>query len=213
MTLVIIPARLNSKRLPGKALEMIGKYNLIQHCIMRAQEAGLKPYVATDSVLIASVVGCACDVIMTGECASGADRVAVAAEIIDPEGKEEFIINYQGDMPFIDPHHLRMFISFVQMSNADVCTAYHDMKVVNCTRKAWFIRNSFRVHIGLYGYKREALRKFAAAPQSEYEKQESLEQTRMPHKFTWDYFEFPTMPIEINTPQDLEEVRRCIQYL
>lgn len=208
MTLVIIPVRMSSARLPGKFLELIGKKTILQHCIDRAHEAGLAPWVATDSEEIIDSLNGKCPHVLTGAANCGTDRVAMAAEAIDPYGDHKFIINYQGDMPFIDPYRLMQFIHFTEISKADVCTAYCQLPVVEIT-KPYCRRTLINSHIGLYGYTRAALRKFHGLPQSTAEIADGLEQSRAPADFTWDYFEFPMMPVEINKKIDLEEVRRC----
>lgn len=55
MTLVIIPARMNSTRLPGKPLAKIGDKTLIERCVGQARKAGFDPWVATDSAEIAAL--------------------------------------------------------------------------------------------------------------------------------------------------------------
>ncbi len=126
MPLVIVPARLKSARLPDKPLQNIGNDPLIVHCWRRAMEADIGPvYVAADSEAICEVIAKAGGhAVLTGEAHSGTDRVALAAEIVDPAGKHQVVINQQGDMPFINPTHLRQFAAglkdIVEMATA-VC--------------------------------------------------------------------------------------------
>ena len=212
MTLVIIPARLGSARMQNKMLELIGKKTILQHCIDRAHEAGLAPWVATDSNEIVDSIAGKCPHIFTGAANCGTDRVAMAAELIDPAGEHQYVVNFQGDMPFIDPQMLREFVKYVEgsaISGTECFTAVCELKVVEVLVKREFRRNTIRSHIGLYGYTRAALRTFAATPQSAQELAQSLEQLRCPEKFTWGYMYFASMPIEINKKIDLEEVRRC----
>jgi 3-deoxy-manno-octulosonate cytidylyltransferase (CMP-KDO synthetase) len=150
MTLIIIPARYASTRLPGKPLEKIGKKTIIEHCVDRVLEAGLKPYVATDDQRIADVVPDYA--VMTGEQPTGTDRVAEAAEIIDPEGKHEFVINYQGDMPFLSHSDLSGFIAIAERNTYDVCTAMNDFDFVETGLNFGFTRQSTIRHVGLYAY-------------------------------------------------------------
>lgn len=203
---------MNSTRLPGKPLLKIGDRTLIERCVGQAARAGLDPWVATDSVEIAKAIDVPERCIMTGEYASGTDRVAAAAEIIDPEGEHEFIINYQGDMPFLDPKLLKYFVVVRQACSEDILTATCDQEIVAMTedREMNAGRRTMRLHIGLYGFKREALRKFATLPQGKYEISERLEQMRAPNKFSWGYADFPSMPIEINTQADLDRARSCL---
>lgn len=211
MTLVIIPARMGSTRLPGKPLLKIGDRTIIERCVGRARRAGFKATVATDSQEIVDIFdGTGVQVVMTGECASGTDRVAAAAEIIDPEGKHEFVINYQGDMPFLDRDDLQDFIEYRLIHNFDVVTAYSDLEAVVISRPAGFKRVKLASHVGLYGYTRAALRKFASLPQSAFEIEERLEQGRAIDKFDWGFCRLHSMPIEINTQADLDRARSCL---
>jgi 3-deoxy-manno-octulosonate cytidylyltransferase (CMP-KDO synthetase) len=199
---------MGSTRLPGKPLEMIGDKSLIQRCFLQAVKAGLDPYVATDSVEVAASIGIPERCVKTGECASGTDRVAAAAEIIDPEGKHEFVINYQGDMPFLDPDDLKAFVIAREMDDCEILTAWSSVDYVEPSFTGHFTRVTVESHIGLYGYTRAALRRFAATPQSKIEKIASLEQLR--GSFKWLHFELPSMPIEINTQADLDRARSCL---
>lgn len=211
MTLVIIPARMGSTRLPGKPLLKIGDKTIIERCVGQARKAGFEPCVATDSEEIHDKLwnvfhGFSC--ILTGDCASGTDRVAAAAEIIDPEGKHEFVINYQGDMPFLDPEDLKAFVD-CDMGDSDIATPCCKVELVE-VEDDFFMRRSIVSHIGLYKYKRGALRKFAATPPSKLEECFSLEQLRDWMGYRWRLIPFPSMPIEINTQADLDRARSCL---
>lgn len=98
MTLVIIPARQKSERLPNKPLQSIGSDPLIVHCWRRAMEADIGPvWVASDSLAIVEAVekrgGRA---IVTGEADSGTDRVALTAEVVDPQAQHAHIVKSAG---------------------------------------------------------------------------------------------------------------------
>ncbi len=211
MTLVIIPARMNSTRLPGKPLLKIGDRTIIERCCEQARKAGFEKttYVATDDKWIRDQVHkfTFAQAIMTGECASGTDRVAAAAELIDPDGKHEYVINYQGDMPFLDPEHLKRFARICEEGQAPLVTAFAQVGFVDRD----FKRREVYSHIGLYWYSREALRLFAKSPQSQWEKERSLEQLRLSNiDWPWGFVEFDHMPIEINTQADLDRARSCL---
>ncbi len=211
MPLVIVPARLKSARLPDKPLQYIGNEPLIVHCWRRAMEADIGPvYVAADSESICDVVTKAGGhAILTGEAHSGTDRVALAAEIVDPTGKHEVVINQQGDMPFINPTHLRQFA--VGLENiVDMATAVCELGLVE-VRGQDFFRTVIKSHIGLYAFTRGALRKFHSMPQSGREKDVRLEQLRAVGKLAISFIELAHMPQEVNTPEDLEAANSMIK--
>lgn len=112
-SIVIIPARYDSQRLPGKVLKKdTGKY-LIQHVYERACQAKLPDavYIATDDNRVAK----ACEefyarYIMTSkEHRTGTDRIAEAVRMLfDP--KSDIIVNVQGDLPEVIPEHIDILI-------------------------------------------------------------------------------------------------------
>ncbi len=101
--IVIIPARLNSTRLPQKViLDICGK-SMIQRVFEQAQKSKNidEVFIATDSDVVVKVCNkFTPNVILTDEsCQSGTDRLAQAVKDIDCK----FVINVQGDEPLIDP--------------------------------------------------------------------------------------------------------------
>jgi 3-deoxy-manno-octulosonate cytidylyltransferase (CMP-KDO synthetase) len=105
-SVIVIPARYGSKRLPGKPLlRQTGKY-LIQHVYERACQARRtsRVIIATDDPrIVAAVKSFGGEVVLTRrDHASGTDRVAEVADNLDAD----IIINLQGDEPLIDPEAL-----------------------------------------------------------------------------------------------------------
>lgn len=102
----MIPARLESSRLPGKALLDIGGLPMVVHTCLRTQLAkGVDAvYLATDSGKIREVAEShGIRVIMTGaHHACGSDRIAEAARLVE----SEVIINVQGDEALVNPEHI-----------------------------------------------------------------------------------------------------------
>jgi 3-deoxy-manno-octulosonate cytidylyltransferase (CMP-KDO synthetase) len=122
-TVIIIPARYASSRLPGKPLlRQTGKY-LVQHVYERASQArqANRVIVATDDSRIAAAVrSFSGEVVMTRrDHPSGTDRVAEAARHVDAD----VIVNLQGDEPLIDPASLDLLPDLLaRNSNADMAT-------------------------------------------------------------------------------------------
>src|SRR6478609_5303895 len=100
-SLVVIPVRLGSTRLPQKPLaEIMGK-PMVQHVWERAVSADVAPVVvATDHESIAGIIrALGGKVVMTDpDLPSGSDRVHAAVESYDPEGRYDVVINLQGDL-------------------------------------------------------------------------------------------------------------------
>jgi len=105
-TIVVIPARMASTRLPGKPLADIHGLPMIVHVWRRAMEAKVgQVLVAAAENEIAEVVKAhGGDAIVTDpNLPSGSDRVAAALRMRDPRGKYEFVLNLQGDLPTLEP--------------------------------------------------------------------------------------------------------------
>ncbi len=122
-TVIVIPARYASKRLPGKPLlRQTGKY-LVQHVYDQARQSkrASQVFVATDDPRIAAAVqSFNGNVVMTRRShASGTDRIAEVAERLDAD----VIVNLQGDEPLVDPAALDLLPELLESdSNADIAT-------------------------------------------------------------------------------------------
>ena len=127
---VIIPARLASTRLPNKPLAMIGGAPMILQVWRRAVEAGFgggggpRLIVACDdpaiSYPIKTVDG---ETVLTSpDHPSGSDRVHEAVETVDPEGRVEFVVNLQGDLPEIDCGMLWGLVRALAEGGVDIAT-------------------------------------------------------------------------------------------
>ena len=108
--IIIIPSRLNSKRLPNKALIDINGEKMICRVYKQAAKTNINVYVATDNKLIydeiKSIGG---KVVMTSvKHNSGTDRIAEAIEIIEKKENKKYniVINVQGDEPYINPQQI-----------------------------------------------------------------------------------------------------------
>lgn len=125
--IIVIPARYGSKRLPGKPLIKIAGISLLQRVISIAIQAksiisDLEVVVATDDERIAAH----CDelnvksVITSTNISSGSERALATCEMLNK--KPEFIINLQGDAPFITPECILQMITVARKNKYDVTT-------------------------------------------------------------------------------------------
>lgn len=239
-TLVLIPARLAATRLPGKPLKTIGGKPMILHVLSRALEAGIgRVAVATDAIEIADVVEAAGgEAVMTrADHPSGSDRVHEAAEALDPGGRIDTIVNLQGDFPTIAPAHLHAVLAPLTdplVAIATLAAAIHTdeeatnpnvVKVIGSPLAADRLRALYFTratapwgdgpryhHIGLYAYRRAALRRFVALPPSPLERREKLEQLRaLEAGLRIDVGIVDAVPRGVDTPADLESARLIIE--
>lgn len=111
-TVIIIPARYQSSRYPGKPLVMVAGRTMIErvHAIARAVPDVATVHVATDDERIAAAArGFGASVLMTSsKCRNGTERVAEAANQL--KEKFDLVINLQGDAPLTPPHFLTAMI-------------------------------------------------------------------------------------------------------
>ncbi len=205
--LIAIPARFGSSRFPGKVTARLAGKPVIRHVYEACVKANLgRIIVATESPRVVSTcMQFGANVVMTSEkCQSGTDRIYEATQYRD----EKFIINVQGDEPFIRPETIVKIAELLQNDKScDIATAVvpttNDAIIdnPNCVkavldanmRALYFSRSRvpfkrevteenknfvYWHHCGIYGYRKEALKRFVSLPQSPLEKVEKLEQLR-----------------------------------
>lgn len=238
-TLVLIPARMASTRLPGKPLADIHGKPMIVHVAMRAAEAGIgEVFVATDTAEILKAVEAAgFRAVMTRvDHVSGSDRIFEALGKADPQGRAKRIVNVQGDLPTIEQATIRAALKTLGDPAADIATLGAEIreeadrvnpnivKVVgtpvsrNHLRALYFTRATapwgegpLYHHIGLYAYRRAALERFVKLPPSPLEMREKLEQLRaLEAGMRIDVALVDAVPLGVDTPAELEKARSVL---
>jgi 3-deoxy-manno-octulosonate cytidylyltransferase (CMP-KDO synthetase) len=238
-TLVLIPARLASTRLPDKPLADIAGAPMIVHVARRATESGLgRVVVATDAPEVTGVVRAhGFEAVMTGtHHQSGSDRIFEALQLLDPSGEVETVVNVQGDLPTIEPQLIRASIEPLADRSVDIATLGVEIvrdeektnpnvvKIVgsplseNRLRALYFTRATAPYgdgplyhHIGLYAYRRAALERFVSLKPSTLELRERLEQLRaLEAGMRIDAEIVSSVPLGVDTPEDLERARRML---
>ena len=124
-TIILIPARMASTRLPDKPLADIHGVPMIVQVWRRAIEAKAgRVVVATDSQeVMKAVQSHGGEVVLTrSDHVSGSDRIFEALETIDPDKKIKVIINVQGDLPTIEPETIRASLIPLQNPAVDLST-------------------------------------------------------------------------------------------
>lgn len=237
-TVIIVPARLGSTRLPRKPLADINGKPMVVHCMNKCLEAKLAPvYVATDSDEIADVVKKAGgNVVMTDpNLPSGTDRAYAAYKQLKEE--YEVIVNVQGDQPILYPENITALIPALE--GADISTPVAHMPdnkdfekssvvkavVAQDRRALWFTRGQtpfswpdaptdYYQHIGIYAYKVPALERFVNLPPSPLELRERLEQLRaLENGMTIKVavVSADKIPHAVDTAEDLEVARKLVK--
>jgi 3-deoxy-manno-octulosonate cytidylyltransferase (CMP-KDO synthetase) len=239
-TIILIPARMASTRLPGKPLADICGTPMIVHVWRRAMAAEIGPVVvAADAPAIVDAVEAAGGraILTHGEHSSGSDRIFEAIGLIDPKGRHDVVINVQGDLPTIGASAIRAAIGPLADRGVDIATLAapivreeersdpNVVKVVGSAigadrlRALYFTRATAPFgegplyhHIGLYAYRRSALERFVALPASSLETRERLEQLRaIEAGMRIDVMIVAAVPLGVDTAADLERARELLR--
>ena len=238
-SVVIIPARYDSARFPGKLLYPLKGIPVIQHVYENSKQARLPNdvMVATDSETIFEKVQLfGGKAVMTDrQHQSGTDRIAEVARSLDCD----IIVNVQGDEPLIRSEMIDDVIGLLEDSRASIGTLTKkiadpreitDPNVVKVVFDAeWFALYFSRAqipfqaphslvrtpdyfkHIGIYSYRREILLALSGMEQTGLERIEKLEQLRaLDHGMKIKIKETPFETYGVDTHQDIEKVEKCL---
>ncbi|MGA2904398.1 MAG: 3-deoxy-manno-octulosonate cytidylyltransferase [Candidatus Korobacteraceae bacterium] len=235
--IAIIPARLASTRLPGKVLRKIAGRPMLAYVYEAARACpelqGV--VVATDSDEIADL----CrqhrwDYRMTSaEHRSGTDRVHEVAQTVDAD----VYVNVQGDEPLARREHLDVLLELMQCDAIEVGTlktacSSEDLSNPNAVKVVtaldgnalYFSRATipfdrdragtvrYYKHLGFYAYRKAALDRFCALPESELERNERLEQLRfLENGIAIHVAETPFNTVGVDTEEDLRLVEAILR--
>jgi 3-deoxy-manno-octulosonate cytidylyltransferase (CMP-KDO synthetase) len=234
---VIIPARYGASRFPGKPLADLGGRPLVAHVVERARRARGVSVVAVatdDERIVRAAEQAGARAIRTGEAATGTDRVAQAARMLDPA--PEVVVNLQGDEPLIEPEAIEALVEALEASGAEMATLARPLaegelerpqvvKVVTDLagdalyfsrapiphRRAGGASPLARAHVGIYAFTAAFLQRFAALAPGELETEESLEQLRaLEHGFRIRVAHTSYLGFGVDTPEDLARARQLL---
>ena len=200
-SVIVIPARMASTRLPGKPLADIHGRLMIAWMVDLARRANAGPVLvaAAEEEIAEAALKAGANVTLTDpDLASGSDRVHAAIEAFDPSGRFDVLVNLQGDMPTMRAEDVARAVAALRDS-ADIATLVSpsndpadrdnpnvvkvicaaDGRCLAFTRApAPWGEGPVERHVGIYLYRRDALARFVAAPPSPLERREKLEQLR-----------------------------------
>lgn len=233
-SVVVIPARMASTRLPNKPLADIHGRPMIAWMIdiARAANAGPVLVAAAEEEVAEAALKAGANVTLTDpDLPSGSDRVYAALQAFDPDGRFDVVVNLQGDMPTMRAADVARAVAALR-DGADIATLVspssddeerNNPNLVKAIRAAdgrclYFTRSPaphgdgpIERHVGIYVYTRDALARFVAAPPSPLELREKLEQLRaleMGMMIRADAIE--EFPKGVDSPPDLEAARAVL---
>jgi 3-deoxy-manno-octulosonate cytidylyltransferase (CMP-KDO synthetase) len=236
----VVPARMASSRLPGKPLADLAGEPMIVHVWRRAVAAGIGPVLVACAepeiaLAVRTVGGTA--VLTRPNHPSGSDRVHEAVEQIDPQGKHDVVINLQGDALTPDPSVIAATLVPLAEPAVDIGTIAVPFATGAEERNPNFVKAVISLapdarvgralyfsrepvpggegpmwhHIGLYAYRRQALRRFVTLPPAPLEQRERLEQLRaLEHGMRIDVALIDSHIFDVNTPEDLARARALL---
>lgn len=237
---ILIPSRMASTRLPGKPLADIEGLPMIVRVWQRAKAAGLGAvYVAcAEPEIFDAVKKAGGEAVLTRpDHPSGSDRIFEALGKIDPQGQYDAILNVQGDLPTVEAATIKAVYDALANPEVDISTAIaqirHEADLNNpaivkavvelpegaaAGRALYFSRAVVPAnegphwhHIGLYGYRRDALERFVKLPPSELEKREKLEQLRaLSAGMRIEAAVVHEVPLGVDTPAELALAREMV---
>jgi len=238
--LILIPARMASTRLPGKPLADIAGEAMIVRVWKRASAAKAGPVVvaAAEREIADAIEKAGGRAVMTApDLPSGSDRIAAALDMVDTEAVHDVVVNVQGDLPALDPTYIGAVLDALSATGADIATLAAEIKdhsdrdnpavvkpIISWSRNdriglaLYFTRTRapwgegpLYYHVGIYAFKRAALKRFVSLAPSALEKREKLEQLRaLEAGMTIAVGRVDSVPLSVDTEADLEEARRLL---
>ena len=238
---IIIPSRLSAERLPNKPLKLINNKEMILHVYDIAKSANVgEVIVATPDKEILNLVkthnGQA--VLTSDKHQTGTDR---AFEVFERKlrSKPDVIINFQGDMPNLNPEAIKDLVTHMKKNLCDIATLASDIeneqegkdpnvvkvltnneiKNKNFSKALDFFRTSNKPlnkmiyhHVGIYAFTNKALIRYVSLKRTKLEVERKLEQMRaLENQMKIDVGYINTCPLSVDTEADLKAVRKIME--
>ena len=238
---IIIPSRLSAERLPNKPLKLINNKEMILHVYDIAKSANVgEVIVATPDKEILNLVkthnGQA--VLTSDKHQTGTDR---AFEVFERKlrSKPDVIINFQGDMPNLNPEAIKDLVTHMKKNLCDIATLASDIeneqegkdpnvvkvltnneiKNKNFSKALDFFRtynkSSSKLiyhHVGIYAFTNKALIRYVGLKRSKLEKKRKLEQMRaLENQMNIDVGYIDSCPLSVDTESDLKVIKEIME--
>ena len=238
--IILIPARLQAHRLPGKPLADIAGQPMIVHVWRRAMESKIGRVVvaASDVEIVRAIEKAGGEAVLTDAALpTGSDRIHQALTRLDAAKKHDAVINVQGDVPTIPVLYIKTAYNLLSDASVDIATLISPLSDQNDIQASQVVKAIVEIdadakhgralyftripapsgkgpyygHVGLYAYRRAALDYFVSQPQGVLERRESLEQLRaLGLGLHMQAGLVDTFPLGVDTPEDLEKARKIL---
>ena len=238
---IIIPSRLNAEQLPNKPLKLINNKEMILHVHDVAKSSNIgEVIVATPDQEILDLIrthnGQA--ILTSDKHETGTDRVYEVFENT-LKSKPEIIINFQGDMPNLNPDAIKNLAAHMKKNLCDIATLAssiennieendpnvvkvitdHEIKNKIFSKALDFFRSSDKTlnkqtyhHVGIYAFTNKALIRYVSLKRSKLEIERKLEQMRaLENQMKIDVGYIDTCPLSVDTETDLKAVKKIME--
>jgi 3-deoxy-manno-octulosonate cytidylyltransferase (CMP-KDO synthetase) len=238
--LILIPARYESSRFPGKPLYPIKGKPMIHYVVENCIDSGFDYAVVTDSLEIEKSVKSIGGVVVRvdDDVVSGSVRIALAYERFYQDKVYDLVINVQGDEPLLKSSTIKELAKYHLESDFDIATIVRQRKtseddfqnpnVVKCIKSniegrcLYFTRASapfhrddsddWFQHIGVYSYRPTSLQKFNSYEVSYLENKEKLEQLRaLENGMSIGAMKITHTLLGVDTPEDVKRVEGVLE--
>ena len=235
-TLIVIPVRLQASRFPNKPFAKIDNLPMLHYVFNAASRSFENVFLAICDQEVEDY----CNknnlpfVLTNPNHISGSDRIGEAVEKLEKKLSFDFIINVQGDMPFIKKEYissLRENLSNYKMSTlacpfknkveaeslskVKVEVANHENLVAKDFSRTLIdtskLNKSIFHHIGVYGFQKQFLKEYISQRPTKRELEEKLEQLRVSENIKISITIIDEEILGVDTKEDLDTVNRLIQ--
>jgi 3-deoxy-manno-octulosonate cytidylyltransferase (CMP-KDO synthetase) len=241
-TLILIPSRMASTRLPGKPLLKINNLSIISHVFKRAEEANIgEVVVATEDqeILVDVLKNGGKAVLTNSDHKTGTDRIFEAYKKLNIKNVD-YILNLQGDEPNVNKDDIIKLNNLMINHESEIGTLgakiqddkmLNDKNVVKVIVESKLEKNNFPKalnfarenllmnnkniyqHIGIYSYKVSVLEKFVSLDQTNNEKEKKLEQLRaLDNKLKINIALAKSSSIGVDTEEDYLAIKKIMEY-
>ena len=238
---IIIPARLDARRLPNKPLKLIKNKEMILHVHDLATSAKIGDVIVAtpDQKILELVKNYGGQAMMTNkDHKTGTDRIY---EVFKKElfKTHKIIINLQGDMPNLNPIVIKNLVNHIKKNTCDIATIasklnknkdLEDENVCKVISKKEIKNNEFATaldffrltknktpnftyhHIGIYAFTSASLIRYVSLERSKLEIDRNLEQLRaLDNKMKIEVGYTDNCPLSIDTEKDLKKIKEIME--
>lgn len=235
-SIILIPVRMESSRLPGKPLKKLSGIPIIAHVAIRSRQCPLaeRTIVCTDSADI--IYECekygieVCNTKFNHN--NGTERIAEAATLLGLND-DQIVIDVQGDEAFVKPEYISNVTNYISKSTHECIVPYQNfnekgnknrVKIVSSSDKVIYFSRSdvpthfgqptepMKKHLSIIGFRVSALKWYNSTPPSELENLEKIELYRLiENNVSIGTFKMDGQSMSIDTEEDYQKACRMIQ--